>query len=77
MQTLHWYINIEVDDIISASKCGSTTVALNATVNSFVERKKVKLNSDKCARIHIGKKYECATLKVHDMDIKNSDKKNT
>ena len=28
-----------VDDIISASKCGLTTVALNAAVNSFVERK--------------------------------------
>ena len=63
-----------VDDIISASKCGSTTVALNAIINSFVERKKLKLNSDKCARIHIGKKHECAIVKVHDMDMKNSDK---
>ena len=29
-----------VADIMSAGKCGSTTVALNATVNYFVERKK-------------------------------------
>ena len=58
-----------VDNIISASKCGSTTVAFNATVNSFVDRKKLKLNLDKCARIHIGKKHECATVKVHDTSI--------
>ena len=45
-----------VDDIISASKCGPTTVALNAAVNSFVERKKLKLSTDKCARINIGNK---------------------
>ena len=63
-----------VDDIISASKCGSTTVALNAKVNLFVERKKLKLNSDKCARIHIGKKHECAHVKVHNDVMKNSEK---
>jgi hypothetical protein len=61
-----------VDDIISASKCGSTTVTLNATINSFVERKKLRLNSDKCARVHIGKKHECAPVKVHEVDMKNS-----
>ena len=33
-----------VDDIITASKCGTTTVALNATVNSFEERKKLGLS---------------------------------
>ena len=63
-----------VDDIISASKCGSTTVTLKAKVNSFVERKKLKLNSDKYARIHIGKKHECAHVKVHNDPMKNSEK---
>jgi hypothetical protein len=53
-----------VDDIISASKCGSTTVALN------VKGKKLKLNSDKCARIHRGKKHECADVKVHNEAMK-------
>ena len=67
-----------VDDIISASKCGPTTEALNAAVNSFVERKKLKLSSEKCARIHIGNKpkcHQCPTLKVHRDNMKNSDKK--
>ena len=63
-----------VDDNISASKCGSTTVALNVKVNLFVERKKLKLNSDKCARIHIGKKHECADVKVHNEAMKNLEK---
>ena len=66
-----------VDDIISASKCGPTTVALNAAVNSFVERKKLKLSAEKCARIHIGSKHrnhECPSLKVHTETMKNSDK---
>ena len=58
------------DDIISASKCGSTTVALNAKVNLFVERKKLKLNSDKCARIHRGKNHECADVKVNNEAMK-------
>ena len=38
-----------VHNIISASKRGPTTVALNAAVISFVERKKLKLRSEKCA----------------------------
>ena len=32
-----------VDDVITASKCGTTTVTLNAKVNSFVERKKTSV----------------------------------
>ena len=66
-----------VDVITSASKCGPTTVALNAAVNSFVEKKNLKLSSDKCARIHIGSKknnHECSHLKVHEEEKKNSDK---
>ena len=65
------------DDISSASKCGPTTVALNSAVNSFVERKKLKLGSEKCAQIHIGSKakgHECPTVKVHNENMKNSEK---
>ena len=49
-----------VDDIISASKCGSTTVTLNAAINSFIERKKFTLSANKCSRIHMGK--QCKTV---------------
>ena len=66
-----------VDDVISASKCGSTTVTLNATINSFIERKKLTLSADKCSRIHIGKKSkkaDCVSVKVHAEEMKNSEK---
>ena len=66
-----------VDDVISASKCGPTTVAPNASVNSFVERKKLKLSADKCVRIHIGNKssnHQCPPLKVHTEEMKNSER---
>ena len=33
-----------VDDIVTASTCGSTAVALNQTVNTFVDLKKLKLS---------------------------------
>ena len=58
-------------------KCGSTAVTLNACINSFMERKKLSLSGEKCSRIHIGNKtnkLECATLKVHNEDMKNSEK---
>ena len=62
-----------VDDIISASKCGPTTVAINASINSFIERKKLTLGADKCSRIHISKKAgksECVPVKAHTEDMK-------
>ena len=66
-----------VNNVISASKCGPTTVALNASVNSFVERKKIKLSADKCARIHTGNKssnHQCPPLKVHTEEMKDSER---
>ena len=68
-----------VDNIISASKCGPTTVALNASVNYFVERNELKLSVDKCAQIHIGNKprnHQYPPFKVHTEDMKNSERKN-
>ena len=45
-----------VDDVITAAKCGSTSSALNAAINTFMELKKLKLGVDKCATVHIGNK---------------------
>ena len=33
-----------VDDVITVSKCGSTSVAVNSTVNTFMDLKKLKLS---------------------------------
>ena len=55
-----------VDDILTVSKCSPTASALNVTVNSFIESKKLKLSHKKCCAIHVGKSNRnCHELKVH------------
>ena len=44
-----------VDDVLCVAKCGSEAVMSNSTINSFMELNKLKLSSQKCAKIHIGK----------------------
>ena len=64
-----------VDDVITAAKCGSTSIALNAAINTFMELKKLKLGVDKCATVHIGNnnsKLECSVKNVHGEDMKNT-----
>lgn len=64
-----------VDDVITVSKCGTTSVALNQTVNSFIELKKLQLSKNKCSKIHIGKNVKvCPEHKVHNETMKTSDK---
>ena len=51
-------------------KCSTTASAMNATVNNFIERKKLKLSHKKCCAIHVGKPTgSCPKLKVHDKPI--------
>ena len=45
-----------IDDILTISECGTAAVAMNATVNTFVETKKLKLKQSKCAAVHVGRK---------------------
>jgi len=55
-----------IDDILTINECGPAAVAMNATVNMFIETKKLKLKQSKCAAIHVGKKSKtCPNLKVH------------
>ena len=55
-----------VDDVLTISKCSITSVAMNATMNAFIENKKLKLSQDKCSTIHVRKqKGSCYDLKVH------------
>jgi hypothetical protein len=66
-----------VDDVITASKCGSTSIALNSAVNTFMEQKKLELSNDKCSKIHIGSKISsehCPAHKVHGNKMKDSNK---
>jgi hypothetical protein len=66
-----------VDDVLTISKCGTTSIAMNQTVNQFMKSKKLQLNPLKCAKIHIGKKCsECPDLLVNNESMKNSDREN-
>ena len=62
-----------VDDILCIQNCNDKSVKINATVNAFIESKKLKLSKSKCHRIHIDKKskniQDCENLKVHNDDM--------
>ena len=66
-----------VGDIVTASKCGEKSTKLNHEVITFIDSKKLKLSSKKCANIHIGNKKSrdvCQDKKVGDDLMKESDK---
>ena len=42
-----------VDDVLTVSKCGVTSITMNSLVNSFMSSKKLQLNRTKCAKIHV------------------------
>ena len=55
-----------VDDVLTITKCSITSVAMNATVNAFIENKKLQLSQQKCSVIHVGKSSgNCYDLRVH------------
>ena len=67
-----------VDDVITVSKCGNTSIALNQIVNSSIDLKKLKLSEGKCCKIHIGKNNSlCPEHKVNQKEMKHQSRKNT
>ena len=55
-----------VDDVLTISKCSMTSVTMNATVNVFINNKKLRLSKEKCCVLHVGKmKGKCNDLKIH------------
>ena len=63
-----------VDDVLTVSTLGNSSVQCNTIANAFTESKKLTYGANKCKKIHIGKVNNiCPTLKVHDEDMKNSD----
>ena len=63
-----------VDDVLSIQKCGATSVAINSTINGFMETEKITLSKSKTHVIHVGKYPEnCADLKVHESFMAKSD----
>ena len=63
-----------IDDVLTISKCGCTSVAMNSLVNSFMSSKKLRLNKLKCAKIHVGRKSDmCPQLMVQNHNMKTSE----
>ena len=61
-----------VDDLLTISPCGSETIAMNTTINTLIELKKLKFHTpeenkkSKCHSMHIGKQTNtCPSMKVH------------
>ena len=50
-----------VDDTLGISKCGNTSVQLNATINSFIEAQRQSLSKEKSVVIHVGNNNKCNT----------------
>ena len=43
-----------------------TSVTMNASVNAFINNKKLKLSKEKCSVLHVGRvKEKCNILKTH------------
>ena len=63
-----------VDDILTVTDV-ENTATMNKLVNTFIEKKKLKLSKYKCFRIHIGKGHEeCPQLIVHQDIMKTSER---
>lgn len=54
-----------IDDILCLQRC-SKSQNINASINTFIELKKLRFSHKKCSQIHVGKgQQNCAGLKVH------------
>ena len=64
-----------VDDVLNVATCSEQAVLSNATINSFIEHNKLKLNASKCSRVQVGKKkYKCYDQHVHEDGMKESNR---
>ena len=44
-----------IDDVLGITKCSSSSVKLNALIQSKMNHKKLQLNQSKCFKMHVGK----------------------
>ena len=58
-----------IDDLLGVTTCSDEAVKLNAIINVKIESKKLRFSSDKCYKLHIGKKQKCNhQIKAHDIE---------
>ena len=65
-----------VDDNLSISQCGITSVQKNAVINSFIDTQRLTLSKKKSVVLHIGNEKKCLLpcpkLKVHSHIMKTT-----
>ena len=63
-----------IDDVMGMSRCGDSSIELNAIINAKIESKKLRLSEEKCCKVHMCKTTEMCTqiLKVHTVNMKNA-----
>ena len=61
-----------IDDLIGVTSCSDEAIKLNSIINAKIESKKLRFSSDKCYKLHIGKKGNCMhKLKAHEENMKD------
>ena len=50
-----------IDDLIGVTTCSDKAVELNAIINVKIESKKLRFSSEKCYKLHIGKRRKLLT----------------
>ena len=68
-----------VDDLLIVTECGYKTTMANAFVNTKTNLKKLQFGTEKCHKIHVGKKIEeiCPDLFVDGWSMKEVTEVNT
>ena len=65
-----------IDDTLSISKCGITSVQKNSVINSFIDTQRLTLSRDKSVVLHIGNSKKCNNpcpkMKVRDHVMKST-----
>ena len=64
-----------VDDLLAVSNCGIETVKTNGFLNAKTNVKKLQFGSDKCHKMHVGKKHHlCPDLFVDNWELRKINK---
>ena len=62
-----------VDDVLDIKKCGKETKRMNEYTTEQVNLRKLQLNKDKCARMHVrsknNKEVECEAVYIDDWEV--------
>ena len=62
-----------IDDILAISNCSVNSISMNAMIEAKIRVRNLKFGSEKCSKMHIGKRHsECKILTVNNTVMKSS-----